>query len=160
MIHPTSQPLDHALPTQFLTFQVGDEVYGVDILEVQEIKGLAPVTRMPHAPAHVVGLLNLRGRVVPVVDVRERFGLAPAVDKGPTVIVIVHAHGKVVGLVVDSVCDVLQVAASEIGPPPAVGGATGHPVKGTLCRGGSLVLLLDLARMLESDLTGPPLRPL
>lgn len=106
---------------QYLTFRLGEEEYGLEILTVQEIKGFSTITAVPNTPPYVKGVMNLRGTVVPVIDLRARFGL-PAVEYDKfTVIVVVKVRGKIVGLVVDAVSDVLDVGESELEPTPDLG---------------------------------------
>src|SRR6202047_2549523 len=110
---------------QYLTFMLAGEEYGVDILRVQEIKGWDKVTRIPHAPEHVLGVINLRGAVVPILDLRRRFGLSASDQLRAPVIIVLNtttARGDVTsGLVVDAVCDVCEIAADSIQPAPDVG---------------------------------------
>lgn len=107
---------------QYLTFALGEEEYAVEILRVQEIKGWSPVTPIPNAPAYVKGVMNLRGTVVPILDLRIQFGLsAPAYDRF-TVIVVVTVASRVVGLVVDAVSDVLDLPEAEIERDVDLGG--------------------------------------
>jgi purine-binding chemotaxis protein CheW len=103
---------------QFLTFQLDAETFGLEILRVQEIRGYTSVTALPNAPAHVKGVMNLRGAVVPILDLRRKFGMPPAEYTKFTVIIVVTVGSKVVGLVVDAVSDVLDLQASDIEPPP------------------------------------------
>jgi purine-binding chemotaxis protein CheW len=106
---------------EYLTFTLGEEEYGIDILRVQEIKGYSAVTSIPGAPAWIKGVMNLRGTVVPVVDLRVKFGLGdPSYDRF-TVVIMVMVGARVVGLVVDGVSDVLDVSASEKVPAPEMG---------------------------------------
>ena len=105
--------------SQFLTFQLGDELYGVDILRVQEIKGYTAVTKIPNTPTHIKGVLNLRGTIVPIVELRTTFGM-PTIDYTMfTVIVVVVVRDRIMGLVVDSVSDVLNISTK--GHPGAAG---------------------------------------
>jgi purine-binding chemotaxis protein CheW len=107
---------------QYLTFTLGQEEYGIEILRVQEIKGYSAITPIPNTPPHIKGVMNLRGTVVPVMDLRARFGM-PAVELNRfTVVIVVSAGPGVVGVVVDAVSDVLNVAAGDIVPPPDLGG--------------------------------------
>jgi purine-binding chemotaxis protein CheW len=106
---------------QYLTFRLGGEEFGFDILRVQEIRGWTPVTPIPNAPAWLKGVMNLRGTVVPVVDLRLRFGMAKAEYTRFTVVVVVTIGDRVAGLVVDAVSDVLDVSRSDIVPPPDMG---------------------------------------
>src|SRR5271170_4619992 len=112
---------------QYLTFMLAGEEYGVDILRVQEIKGWDRATRIPHTPDYVLGVINLRGAVVPILDLRRRFGLE-ATDFGPTTVVIVvrvmSGRGeRTVGVVVDAVSEVYNVDAADTKPPPDVCGS-------------------------------------
>src|SRR5438309_5294598 len=106
---------------QFLTFTLRAEEYGVEILKVQEIRGYSQVTPIPGTPPHIKGVVNLRGAVVPVMDLRLRFGL-PAADYNQfTVIIVANILGRVVGIVVDAVSDVLNVRRGDIGEIPDFG---------------------------------------
>src|ERR1035437_6176020 len=107
--------------SQFLTFLLGTEQYGVEILKVQEIRGYSAVTPIPNTPAHIKGVINLRGTVVPVVDLRAKFSLANAEYNKFTVIIVVTVREKVVGLVVDAVSDVLDIGATEMRVAPEFG---------------------------------------
>ena len=112
---------------QYLTFMLAGEEYGVDILRVQEIKGWDKVTRIPHTPDYVLGVINLRGAVVPILDLRRRFGLE-TIAFGPTTVVIVvrvmsGRDERTVGVVVDAVSEVYNVDAADTKPPPDVGGS-------------------------------------
>ncbi len=106
---------------EYLTFTLGDEEYGIDILRVQEIKGYSAVTPIPNAPPHLKGVMNLRGTVVPVVDLRVKFGMPSQPYDRFTVVIMVMVDARVVGLVVDAVSDVLNVADDEKVPPPEMG---------------------------------------
>src|SRR5512143_2311417 len=107
--------------TQYLTFALGEEEYGVAILNVQEIRGYSPATPIPNTPAYVKGVMNLRGTIVPVIDLRLRLGM-PAAEYGPFTVIIVMAVGrKVVGAIVDAVSDVLAFADADVQPAPTFG---------------------------------------
>ena len=106
---------------EYLTFTLGDEEYGIDILRVQEIKGYSAVTPIPNAPPHLKGVMTLRGTVVPVVDLRVKFGMPSQPYDRFTVVIMVMVDERVVGLVVDGVSDVLNVADDEKVPPPEMG---------------------------------------
>jgi purine-binding chemotaxis protein CheW len=133
---------------QFLTFCLGKEEYGIEILDVQEIKGYSPVTPIPNAPGHVKGLMNLRGAVVPVVDLRARFGM-PAQDYTPfTVIIVVKVGSKVVGLIVDAVSDVLDVNADQLEATPDCGATVDTSFLTGLAHAGErLIGLLEVERV-------------
>lgn len=143
---------------QVLTFVLGNETYGVDILRVQEIRGWSAVTKIPHAPAHVLGVLNLRGSIVPIVDLRMRFSLERAEYTAVTVIIVVSvmsaAGRRDFGVVVDGVSDVVDVNTEEVKAAPELGarGATDY-IRGLLPVSERMVVLLDIDRLIGSDLT-------
>jgi len=137
--------------TQYLAFKLGAELYGIDLLEIQEIRGYSPATPLPNSPPHFRGVMNLRGVIVPVVDLRSRFGLSAAEPGKTNVIVVVTAGGKTTGLLVDAVADVMDVASDQVSPPPAVAGALPTElIRGVVRTPESLVVLLDLARTIAS----------
>lgn len=140
--------------SQFLTFQLGEELYGVDILRVQEIKGYTAVTKIPNTPPHIKGVLNLRGTIVPIVELRTKFGM-PTIDYTMfTVIVVVVVKEKVMGLVVDAVSDVLNIDKKDIQPAPQFGAQVDVSfLNGIGKSGDKLVALLDMDRLLnEGDI--------
>ncbi|MGA7438105.1 MAG: chemotaxis protein CheW [Luteibacter sp.] len=135
---------------QYLTVNLGTEEYGVDILAVREIRGWTPVTRIPQAPSYVLGVLNLRGAIVPVLDLRLRFGLAREEYTATTVCVIVMVAGRQFGVVVDAVSDVVEVSPSGIRPVPDMGTTVDTEyLKGLTSVGERMVLLLDVDRLLQ-----------
>ena len=139
---------------QFLTFALGQEEYGVEILKIQEIKGFSAVTPLPNAPAYVKGVLNLRGTIVPIVDLRQKFGMPEEAYTKFTVIVVVQVQGKTLGFVVDAVSDVLTVTGDAIQPTPDLHGQldttflTGLAPTGD--QGEKLVILLDIDKVLTA----------
>jgi len=136
--------------TQYLTVNLADEEYGVDILAVREIRGWTPVTRIPQAPSYVLGVLNLRGAIVPVLDLRLRFGLKREEYTATTVTVIVTVAGRNFGVVVDAVSDVVDVDAAAVRPVPDMGTAVDTEyLKGLTSVGERMVLLLDVDRLLQ-----------
>jgi purine-binding chemotaxis protein CheW len=142
--------------SQFLTFTLGQEEYGVDILRVQEIRGWHQVTRVPNAPAHMLGVLNLRGTIVPIIDMRMRFHLAKVEYNPVTVIIVLSVHSAsgdhVFGIVVDSVSDVLDVKAGDRKATPDFGAAVNTDfINGLATVGEHMVMLLDIDKMLSSD---------
>lgn len=138
--------------SQFLTFSLDGEEYGVDILKVQEIKGYVPTTRVPNAPSEVVGVLNLRGTVVPIIDLRRKFCLAPVDYDQFTAIVVVVVRGKVMGVIVDSVSEVMSISPDDIQPAPDFGAGVGaSALQGMAKVGDSLVILLDIDSVLLGD---------
>lgn len=135
--------------SQFLTFRLADEEYGLEILRVQEIKGYSRVTPLPNTPPEVKGVMNLRGTVVPIIDLRARFGLEGAEYNQFTVIIVVTVGSKVVGLVVDAVSDVLNVAPSDLVPTPDMGsGVDTSFMTGMARTGDRLVTLLNIDRLI------------
>jgi len=144
---------------QVLTFTLGDETYGVDILRVQEIRGWSPVTRVPQAPPHVLGVLNLRGSIVPIVDMRMRFSLERAEYTALTVIIVLSVESSTgrrdFGVVVDGVSDVIDVAKSDVKPAPDFGAHVSTEfIKGLAAVSERMVMLLDIDRLIGGDVTG------
>ncbi len=136
--------------SQFLTFQLGNELYGVDILRVQEIKGYTTVTKIPNTPPHIKGVLNLRGTIVPIVELRTKFGLPTIEYTLFTVIVVVVIQEKIMGLVVDAVSDVLNIDKKDIQPPPQFGAKVDVSfLNGIGKSNDKLVALLDMDRLLS-----------
>jgi len=119
---PVNTQTNPAMPNEFLTFTLGAEEYGVDIRKVQEIRGYDTVTRIPDAPDFIKGVINLRGTIVPVVDMRLKFKLGRAEYNEFTVMIILNIARRVVGMVVDGVSDVMQLSAEQIRPAPEFGG--------------------------------------
>jgi len=135
---------------QLVTFHVGDEEFGVDILEVREINRMMDITRVPHAPDFVEGVINLRGQVIPVVDLRTRFHLGAVEHDKSTRIVVVELKEKVVGFLVDSVSEVLRVPRERIEPPPPiVGSIESEYLQGVIKLDDRLLILLDLHKLLS-----------
>jgi purine-binding chemotaxis protein CheW len=138
--------------TQFLTFHLGEELYGVDILRVQEIKGYTAVTRIPNMPAHIKGVLNLRGTIVPIIELRMKFGMPTINYTAFTVIIVVVVRDKVMGLVVDSVSDVLNIEKQDIQPAPQFGSKLDVSfINGIGKSGEKLVALLDMDRLMSEN---------
>lgn len=137
---------------QYLTFTLDGEEYAVDILRVQEIRGYSSVTSIPNAPDYVKGVMNLRGTVVPVLDVRLKFGMEPREYDRFTVIVVVNVGSRVVGLIVDSVSDVLDIPADAIQPTPDLGSNVDTTVMQGIARTNDrLVTLLDIDAVVDLD---------
>ena len=137
---------------QFLTFALAEEHYGVDILKVQEIKGYTAVTKLPNTPDYLKGVLNLRGTIVPIVDLRLKFGMAPTEPTSFTVIVVVNVQERVMGFLVDGVSDVLEFSGKDIQPPPELGNKVDITfVSGIGNSNDHLVTLLDVDRVLSDE---------
>lgn len=136
---------------EFLAFTLGNEEYGLDILRVQEIRGYEPVTRIANAPAFIKGVVNLRGTIIPVVDMRIKFSLGEPTYDQFTVVIILNIAGRVVGMVVDSVSDVTTLSAEQIKPAPEIGTAfdTEYLIGlGTI--GDRMLILVDIDRLMSS----------
>ena len=140
---------------EFLSFTLGEEEYGIDIQKVQELRGYDTVTRIANAPEHIKGVVNLRGIIVPIVDMRIKFNLGtPAYDQF-TVVIILNIASRVMGMVVDSVSDVITLTPEQIKPAPAMGSAldTAYLIGlGTLDE--RMLILVDLDRLMSSDEMG------
>lgn len=135
---------------QFLTFRIGAEEYGLDILRVQEIRSYEAPTRVANAPAFVKGVVNLRGVIVPILDLRIRLGQAGEYNDF-TVVIVLNVAGRVVGIVVDSVSDVLELGADEIKPRPEVPAALdARFITGLGKLGDRMLILLDIEAMIKS----------
>jgi purine-binding chemotaxis protein CheW len=134
----------HTGTREFLSFKLGAEEYGIDILKVQEIRGYEPPTRIANAPEFIKGVVNLRGVIVPIVDMRVRFGLDEVKYDSFTVVIILNIAGRTIGMVVDSVSDVLELDARTIRPAPEFNGA----IDATYITGLGTVTTGDTMRML------------
>lgn len=146
-LSPVSQAGD--TNSQFLTFSLGGEEYGVDILKVQEIKGYVPTTRVPNSPPEVVGVLNLRGTIVPIVDLRRKFGLEAIQYDAFAAIVVVVVDQQTKGMVVDRVSEVVSIPLAEIEDAAACGEGIGENLlRGMAQVGDKLVILLDVEAVL------------
>lgn len=139
---------------QYLTFMMDEEEYGIEILSVQEIRGWEPMTSIPNTPSYVNGVLNLRGTVVPVIDLRLRFTLDQVEYSELTVVVIVKvdigSQEKIMGIVVDAVSDVYNLNKVEVSKAPDIGEAANREfIEGLINVEDKMVLLLDLERVLD-----------
>ncbi len=149
--------IDHAVgfatdSDQFLTFTIQGEEYGIEILRVQEIKGFSKIRPIPNAPAYVKGVMNLRGTVVPIVDLRARFGMCEAEYNQFTVIIVVSVGTRVVGLLVDAVSDVLNINRQQIEETPEMGSDTDTTFFCGMGKvGEKLVLLLNVDRLVGAE---------
>jgi purine-binding chemotaxis protein CheW len=142
-------------PSKFLTFVIGEETYALDIQHVREIIGMQRITTVPDVPSFVKGVINLRGTVIPVMDVRRRFDLPERPYDDRTCIVVVRVRDWTVGLVVDTVSEVVDIAQDAIEPAPRVGGANAARYLAGLGKVGDRVrLLLDVERFLGAASEG------
>lgn len=141
---------------QYLTFLLGKEEYGVDILRVQEIKGWYDVTPIPNTPGYVRGVINLRGAIVPIVDLRGKFGMQE-LEYGPTTVMIIlrvegESGDKVMGIVVDAVSEVYNITEQGLQPPPEFGGAVKTEfITGLASMGEQMVIILNIDKLMNSN---------
>lgn len=138
---------------RFLVFSVDGSIYGLPIRFVTEIVGIQPATRVPGTPGYVKGIINLRGRIIPLIDVRLRFGKQEIPYNDRTCIIVIDVDSVAVGLVVDKVSDVMTIGDGQIAPPPA-GGALGSEnryIEGIGKAGDMVLLLLDAEKLLRAD---------
>jgi purine-binding chemotaxis protein CheW len=136
---------------QFLTFKLQEEEYGIEILRVQEIKGFSRITPIPNTPSYIKGVMNLRGTVVPVVDLRIKFCMPQAEYNQFTVIIVVTVGKKVIGLVVDAVSDVLNIVKNEIEAAPEFAGADTSFLTGMAKAGERFITLLNIDRLIGTE---------
>lgn len=143
-----------------LTFALGAEAYGVDILRLKEIRGCSPVTRLPHSPPAVLGVLNLRGVVVPIIDLRLRFGMAAAEFTAITVIIVLSLRtalgDREYGIVVDKVMDVVDLLPEQVKPTPATGcSIAAELIEGIATVDEQMLILLDAAKVIFHEPAAP-----
>ncbi|MCL4531629.1 MAG: chemotaxis protein CheW [Actinobacteria bacterium] len=137
---------------QLVVFELANEVYGVDISRVQEIIRMTTITRLPRAPEFVEGVINLRGKVIPVVDLKKRFGLQEGERTKASRIVVVDVGDHTIGMVVDAVSEVLRVPSGAVEPPsPVVTTIESDYIRGIAKLEGRLIILLDLDKVLSWD---------
>jgi purine-binding chemotaxis protein CheW len=137
---------------QLISFEVGEEEYGLEILRVKEVIRIREITRLPKAPSFVRGIINLRGDVIPIIDLRDKFGLPNAEYTDTTRVIVTDVDGKLVGMVVDAASQVLRVPADQIDPPPPiVGGLSAEYIKGVGKLGERLIILLNIDRILSTE---------
>jgi purine-binding chemotaxis protein CheW len=142
------QPATHA---EFLTFRLGAEEYGIDILRVQEIRSYEEPTRIANAPHFIKGVVNLRGVIVPVVDLRIKLNCEKVEYNGFTVVIVLNVHGRVVGAVVDSVSDVLELSQELIKPAPEMNTTVDTSfITGIASVGERMLILMDIAALMSS----------
>lgn len=154
----TNQPTPSSVPSEvedrggkFLTFFLSDEEYGLEILKVQEIIGMMDITAVPRTPEFIRGVINLRGKVIPIVDLRLKFGMEPAEQTDETCIIVVRAAGVEMGIVVDRVSEVLDIAGENVEDPPSFGEEVNTDyILGIGKSEGRIKLLLDIDRVLST----------
>jgi purine-binding chemotaxis protein CheW len=137
---------------QIVCFKIGKEEYGVDILKVQEILNLPKITTLPKATEFILGVIELRGKILPIVDLSKRFGIEAAKESRATRSIVVNIRGKEVGLAIDSVSHVVKVESDEIEPPPAiVKGISGRYIVGIAKVADDFVVILDIDQIFSAN---------
>jgi len=138
---------------QLVSFMVAGEEYGVEVLRVREIIRLPGITRMPNTPAHVEGIINLRGQVIPIISMRKRFGVSDGEHCSRTRIIVMDMGGGLTGFIVDAVSEVIRIHAGEIQPPPSVvSGAMGQEfITGVINHAERLLVVMDIDRMFSDE---------
>jgi purine-binding chemotaxis protein CheW len=137
---------------QLVSFQIGTEEFGVDILKVQEINRMVDITKVPRSPEFVEGIINLRGKVIPIIDLRKRFNMELSDHDKNTRIVVVDIEGQTMGMVVDSVSEVLRIPASTIEPTPdVVTSVESEYIRGVAKLDNRLLIHLDLSKILSGE---------
>ncbi|MBL4608607.1 MAG: chemotaxis protein CheW [Pseudomonadales bacterium] len=144
---------------QWVTFKLDNETYGINVMQVQEVLRHTEIAPVPGAPSYVMGIINLRGNVVTVIDTRQRFGLQPDDVTDQSRIVIIEAEGQVIGILVDSVSEVVYLRQSEIESTPSIGNEdNGRFIQGVCNKNDELLILVELDKLFTenewSDVTG------
>jgi purine-binding chemotaxis protein CheW len=150
LINASHGPAANRAPSELLAFTLGSEEYGIDIQNVQELRGYDAVTRIANAPEFIKGVVNLRGTIVPILDMRIKFSQdSPAYDQ-TTVVIILNLGGRVMGIVVDSVSDVLTLRSEQIKPVPRVGPAMETKyLTGVAAIDARMLLLIDIEQLIS-----------
>ncbi len=139
---------------QWVTYQLGDEVYGINVMQVQEVLRITEIAPVPGAPNYVLGIINLRGSVVTVIDTRSRFGLMPKETDDLSRIIIVEVNGNVIGMLVDSVAEVVYLHQSEIDTAPSVSNDdSSRFIQGVCSREDYLLIIVDVDKFLSEEET-------
>ena len=137
---------------QWVTFRLADEIYGINVMQVQEVLRITEIAPVPGAPGYVLGIINLRGNVVTVIDTRTRFGLPTAEVDDASRIVIIESEQQVVGILVDSVAEVVELRQSEIDQAPSVGNEeSARYIQGVASRDEDLLIVVDLNKLLSEE---------
>lgn len=137
---------------QLVTFRLEDETYGINVMHVQEVLRVTEIAPVPGAPPYVLGIINLRGNVVTVIDTRSRFGLPPGEIDEASRIVIIESEMQVVGILVDSVAEVVELSGSEIDSAPNVGNEESSKfIQGVATRDNNLLIVVDLNKLLSEE---------
>ena len=146
-VHSSDDPI-----LQWVTFRLDNETYGVNVMQVQEVLRYTEIAPVPGAPSYVLGIINLRGNVVTVIDTRQRFGLQPAEVGDNTRVVIIEVDKQVIGILVDSVAEVVYLRQSEIETAPNVGNTDAAKfIQGVCNKNGELLILVELEKMMSEE---------
>lgn len=139
--------------SRWVTFTLEDEIYGIDVMQIKEVLRAPEISPVPGAPSYVMGIINLRGTVVAVIDTRSRFGLAPREVDDSTRIIVLEAQDYFVGFLVDSVSEVAELRSSQIEPAPHTGAdaEAGRYIHGLYNRDSGLLILIDASKLLSDD---------
>lgn len=142
--------------SQYITFRLGDELFAIDVSQVREVLELPPITKVPTAPAYMRGVVNVRGKAIPIVDLRQKFGLLPTPGTLQTRIVVMEiqldGEPAVVGGIADSVHEVIELEPGQINPPPTIAQRwRSELIRGLGKRGDDFIIILDIARVFSSD---------
>ncbi len=144
---------EHGELIQLVSFSLAQEEYGVDVLKVREIIRMPSITRVPNTPHYVEGVINLRGKVIPIISMRNRFGLVDAEYDKQTRIMVMDVSGELMGFIVDAVSEVIRISGSEIQPSPAMvtSGVDQECIAGVINQSERLLVLLDLEKLFSQD---------
>jgi purine-binding chemotaxis protein CheW len=150
---PVKNDESHGELIQLVSFNLDQEEYGVDVLKVREIIRMPTVTRVPNTPNYVEGVINLRGKVIPIISMRKKFGLGEVDNDKQTRIMVMDVDGELMGFIVDAVSEVIRISGSEIQPSPAVvaSGIDQECIAGVINQTERLLVLLDLEKMFSQD---------
>ena len=149
--HSNHQTADDPI-LQYVTFRLDDETYGINVMQVREVLRYTEIAPVPGAPDYVLGIINLRGNVVTVIDTRSRFGLMQGETTDNTRIIVIESEHQVIGILVDSVAEVVYLRSSEIDTTPSVGtDESAKFIQGVSNRDGKLLILVDLNKLLSED---------
>lgn len=139
---------------QLVSFMLADEEYGVEVLKVREIIRMPTITKMPNTPHYVEGVINLRGKVIPIISMRKRFGLMESENNNQTRIMVMDVAGALTGFIVDAVSEVIRIHSSEIQPPPSMVVSSGigqEFITGVFNHADRLLIIMDVDRMFSDD---------
>lgn len=151
----SSQSVSVSAMQEFLTFSLGDESYAIDILTVKEIRGYESVTKIANAPPFIKGVINLRGDIVPIVDLRIKFNVGQVTYDEFTIVIVLHIRNRIVGIVVDGVSDVVGLSKEQLRPPPDFGVAfNSRYLLGLASVNEQMIILVDINELISSEELG------